>query len=57
MYTHKHAYFLRCAAAATLAEAVSPPQVDNLLVVYAVIITGYALIASGKAPFLLDTLG
>ena len=47
----------RCAAVATLAEAVSPPQVDNLLVVYGVMITGYALIASGNAPFLLETLG
>ena len=42
-------------AVATIAEAVSPPHVDNLVVTYAAAATGYCLAESGVAPYLLAT--
>ena len=41
--------------AATLAEAISPPHVDNLLVTYAAAATAFCLNESGIAPFLMQT--
>ena len=37
----------------TLAEAISPPHVDNLLVSYASAAAAFCLSESGVAPFLL----
>ena len=44
-----------CVGAATLAEAISPPHVDNLLVTYAAAATAFCLNESGIAPFLMQT--
>lgn len=44
-----------CVGVATVAEAISPPHVDNLLVSYAAAATGYCLSESGLAPFLMRT--
>lgn len=44
-----------CIGAATLAEAVSPPHVDNLLVSYAAAAVAFCLAESGVAPFMLRT--
>lgn len=53
------ARFLRAAAlcilAATVAEAISPPHVDNLLVTYAAGAVAYCLAESGHAPYMLET--
>ena len=43
-----------CIAVATMAEAISPPHVDNLLVTYAAAATAFCLSESGLAPFLLS---
>ena len=43
-----------CFAVATVAEAISPPHVDNLLVSYAAAATAYCLAESGAVPFLLS---
>jgi len=43
-----------CVAVATVAEAISPPHVDNLLVTYASAATAFCLSESGAAPFLLS---
>jgi len=44
-----------CIFAATLAEAVSPPHVDNLLVTYAAAAVAFCLAESGYAPYMLQT--
>ena len=44
-----------CVGAATVAEAISPPHVDNLLVTYAAAATAFCLNESGIAPFLMQT--
>ena len=44
-----------CVGAATLAEAISPPHVDNLLVTYAAAATAFCLNESGIAPCLMQT--
>ena len=44
-----------CLGAATIAEAVSPPHVDNLLVTYAAAAVAFCLAESGIAPFMLRT--
>ena len=44
-----------CIGAATLAEAVSPPHVDNLLVTYAAAAVAFCLAEGGYAPFMLQT--
>ena len=42
-----------CVGAATVAEAISPPHVDNLLVTYAAAAVAFCLAKSGAAPFML----
>ena len=42
-------------ALATIAEAFSPPHVDNLIVTYAAAAIGYCLASSGVAPYLMQT--
>lgn len=42
-----------CIGVATVAEAISPPHVDNLLVTYAAAASAFCLSESGVAPFLL----
>jgi len=44
-----------CIGAATIAEAISPPHVDNLLVTYAAAAVAFCLAESGVAPFMLHT--
>jgi len=44
-----------CIGAATLAEAISPPHVDNLLVTYAAAAVAFCLAESGTAPWMLQT--
>jgi len=44
-----------CIGTATLAEAVSPPHVDNLLVTYAAAAVAFCLAESGVAPFMLHS--
>lgn len=44
-----------CIAAATVAEAVSPPHVDNLLVTYAAAAVAFCAASSGYAPYMLFT--
>jgi len=44
-----------CIAAATIAEAISPPHVDNLLVTYAAAAVAFCLAESGYAPYMLQT--
>jgi len=46
-----------CIAAATVAEAISPPHVDNLLVTYAAAAVAFCLNESGYAPYMLATCG
>ena len=52
--TDPRAYPERPVAVATVAEAISPPHVDNLLVSYAAAATAYCLAESGTLPFLLS---
>ncbi|KAL1518667.1 hypothetical protein AB1Y20_002955 [Prymnesium parvum] len=53
------AHFMKSAAisigVATIAEAISPPHVDNLLVTYAAAAVSFCLAESGVAPYLLTT--
>ena len=42
-----------CIGVATVAEAISPPHVDNLLVTYAAAAVAFCLAESGVAPFML----
>ena len=44
-----------CIGAATIAEAISPPHVDNLLVTYAAAAVAFCLAESGYAPYMLHT--
>ena len=44
-----------CIGAATVAEAISPPHVDNLLVTYAAAAVAFCLAESGYAPYMLHT--
>ena len=44
-----------CVGAATVAEAISPPHVDNLLVTYAAAAVAFCLSESGAAPYMLQT--
>ena len=44
-----------CIGAATIAEAISPPHVDNLLVTYAAAAVAFCLNESGYAPYMLHT--
>ena len=44
-----------CIAVATVAEGISPPHVDNLLVTYASAAAAFCLSESGVAPFLLHS--
>jgi len=46
-----------CALVATVAEGISPPEVDNILIPLATLLTSYGLQASGSVPFLFHTLG